>query len=270
MSTKIYNAYWLKDYDIQSAMQMLQAFKLDTLRPLAETLKAKVLAQRAVAMLDRVTLGWDTEVQNYVSVAWREIKEEQKNVKLGNREPDVDFGFETSLIVHAKNIYMTVHTEQPLYLKAWEAIPNIMDFSYWNNTDKPDDVSAKDWARRKKVWSTIFSGSVRCPDDAGIGINLLSVEGSWKWPKEEDILANVPTLDERVERHHLDAAARELLGKIDPDDPFSKIMSLHRDPRYKEIGEKLRAVLPTDINWSHITGQTPMTLLSVTSDISPL
>lgn len=31
--------------------------------------------------------------------------------------------------------------------------PNLEDFAYWNNTDRPDNVSAQAWRRRAKVWN---------------------------------------------------------------------------------------------------------------------
>lgn len=36
----------------------------------------------------------------------------------------------------------------------------VKDFSYWNNTDRPDNVLSKEWSHRKRTWEKIFKESV--------------------------------------------------------------------------------------------------------------
>lgn len=35
----------------------------------------------------------------------------------------------------------------------------LTDYSYWNNTDRPDEVSAREWNSREKTWDEIFEGT---------------------------------------------------------------------------------------------------------------
>lgn len=45
------------------------------------------------------------------------------------------------------------------------------DYYYWDNTDKPECISLKDWRTRKKVWEGIFSnGSIPC--EVGLSAQL--------------------------------------------------------------------------------------------------
>lgn len=255
MSTKIYNAYLLEGHDLGSAAQLLQKFKMATLRPMMEELKAKTLARRAVQLFDKATIGLDTEKGNYVSRAWREMRDEQKNAVAGVREPDVDFSCKLSLINHRSGVYVVMYSEQADFTCAWEKIPGVVDYSYWDNTDRPDDVSAKDWKKRQRVWDSIFKGDVRSPDDAGLSIELLSVEGSWRTPSQEKLLEVLPDLDQRVASVHIQAAAQALIQKSDTDDTLSAIWSLPQHPRYEEIGAQVRSKLLSDITWDHLTGE---------------
>lgn len=260
MSTKIYNAYLLQGHDLGSAAQLLQKFKMGTLRPMMEQLKTETLARRAVQLFDKATLGLDSEKGNYVSRAWREMRDEQKNAIAGMREPDVDFGCKLSLINHRSGVYVVMYSEQAEYTRAWEKLPGIVDFSYWNNTDRPDEVSAKDWKKRERVWDSIFKGEVRSPDDAGLSIELLPVDGSWRTPEQEKLLEALPSMDQRVANVHIQAAAQELIKKDDIDDTLSAIWNLPNHPRYTEVGETVRSKLVPEISWQHLTGETVDTM----------
>lgn len=255
MSTKIYNAYLLEGHSLGSAVTLLHNLKLSTLRPLAEKQKASVLAERAVEQMDKNLLGWLDAHGNYVSLAWDSIRTDQKNVHTGLREPDVDFGCQVSLIAYRKKVYVVLNTEQRAYVEAFEALPSVVDFSYWNNTDRPESVSSKDWKVRERVWKGIFSNGVNSMDDAGLTIDLIPVNGSFYAPTQEEILANLPSLDKRVKRLHLEAACRELLEKVDAEETISAVMRLHRHPKYAEVGEQLKEKLLQDITWKHLTGQ---------------
>jgi hypothetical protein len=38
----------------------------------------------------------------------------------------------------------------------WEVPEYAEDFAYWNNTDKPDEISEEEWYMRRKVWDAIL------------------------------------------------------------------------------------------------------------------
>lgn len=39
--------------------------------------------------------------------------------------------------------------------RLWIQQPNIQEYGYWNNTDKPDELTSRQWASRKKAWDFI-------------------------------------------------------------------------------------------------------------------
>lgn len=52
-------------------------------------------------------------------------------------------------------IVFKVFSECRDYTKALETQDWCRDFSYWNNTDKDDDVTEKEWERRKQYWDAM-------------------------------------------------------------------------------------------------------------------
>jgi hypothetical protein len=47
--------------------------------------------------------------------------------------------------------------------------PEISDFSYWNNSDRPDGITAREWEHRHKVWDKILiSGPDAVPAMRGL------------------------------------------------------------------------------------------------------
>jgi hypothetical protein len=36
--------------------------------------------------------------------------------------------------------------------------PRVVDYHYQNSTDRPEEVTARDWRQRKKVWDTLYAG----------------------------------------------------------------------------------------------------------------
>jgi hypothetical protein len=48
------------------------------------------------------------------------------------------------------------------------------DFDYYDNSDKPDNISKKEWSNRLKVWEKIFTENWDCPQISGLEYSLVS------------------------------------------------------------------------------------------------
>jgi len=46
--------------------------------------------------------------------------------------------------------------KEEYYTNLIEQLDYVSDYSYWNNTDKPDNISEKEWNERRKNWNKIF------------------------------------------------------------------------------------------------------------------
>ncbi len=89
-------------------------------------------------------------------------------------------------------------------------MPELEDFHYQNQTDPPDDVSAKDWAKRRRVWDGITKYQ-----DVGryVTLEILNYNKLWKMDPIYDLArewrADPPKLPSREELW------AEALGKLD-------------------------------------------------------
>jgi hypothetical protein len=81
-----------------------------------------------------------------------------------------------------RNVYITSYCEtmSPTGRGVYDVIqttPGLREYGYWNNTDKPPKISAREWNRRRKVWDTIW------PDgDTGtiLRLDIMSTD-RWFW-----------------------------------------------------------------------------------------
>lgn len=122
-------------------------------------------------MLEKLSWCSDSEVKDSKSAfmaAFRQLDDEE-------REHKKTYGAKSDCIIlfpHGRSIYALVRTSNAHNLIETFVEQGIWkDFSYWNNTDRPDELTSTQWSRRKKVWDEIFADS-SIPMDVGVTINL--------------------------------------------------------------------------------------------------
>lgn len=79
-------------------------------------------------------------------------------------------------------------------------LENCKPWRYWNNSDKPDDVSRREWRQRRDDWESLFDEpGNRCPLFGEVGLTMIlhSEYQPWAcqiWPREQypEIWADVP------------------------------------------------------------------------------
>jgi len=79
------------------------------------------------------------------------IKEDAKSMERGF------FGIEMGcqVFIHGRYAYIIPCGEDWL-LKGFELPEFAEDFSYWNNSDRPDELSDREWNRRGRTWDKII------------------------------------------------------------------------------------------------------------------
>ena len=53
-------------------------------------------------------------------------------------------------------IYASAFAPNRRLIDAWERLPGVEAFPYWDNTDGPEDVSAADWEQRGRTWNRVL------------------------------------------------------------------------------------------------------------------
>ena len=82
------------------------------------------------------------------------IKVIEEVSKKDTRSPGQDIDFALNIWLRGKYAYIIPVGEE--YFKSILKLPKwAKDFSYWNNTDKPDNVSSKKWRLRSHTWNEV-------------------------------------------------------------------------------------------------------------------
>jgi hypothetical protein len=121
--------------------------------------------------------------------------------------------------------------------------PNTEDFSYWDNTDKPDAVDDSEWEHRRAVWHWAF----KQPRNLSLQIHPEFPD----WPQATEIVEYQPTFAERVRQ-----AADRMRGYHIPKDvlaekDFASIMEWMQGNEgqslLKKYKEEVKLKLPKEL-----------------------
>jgi len=160
MSTKIHNGLLLRG-SLRSVYERLRQLRPE-IRNLQEQAAVAFLAETACTILDRRAAGLHAlkdghETGAPLHVAWHEMMDRQREiVKTGYRDPQVDFEIAITLLP-AEHVYALFQTEQDT-LRDWLLGQEWVErFAYWDNTDRPDDMSEAGWEDRRRIWDRLLT-----------------------------------------------------------------------------------------------------------------
>lgn len=111
---------------------------------------------------------------------------------------ECDLKAEIVTFTHNDQLYgMYYFGREGHYEKRFLAHPSVKDFSYWDNTDMPDELDDNEWSLRRDVWNNIFSQSYT-PSEVGMTIRLTNPEPdifySEHMPAQKEVLNNMLAL----------------------------------------------------------------------------
>ncbi len=211
MSTKIYNGYrlapmslpelahWLRDLRrrlareqarlIRAQLRTLVVFFCDTgvLAPNPEAWQAELVSHAARTGETPRSLTpesfWGTSPFSYA--LWTCADRQEAVRETQHRDPAYDWSAEACFYVDGSALYATFYAEQPSYQTLWEAAPGVEPWPYWNNTDRPPEVSAREWAHRAAVWRRVLPG---VPVEEGLHAMLVPPNGVFQPMMPERLL----------------------------------------------------------------------------------
>ena len=98
------------------------------------------------------TLIWMTMMENMQGIAHKFAEADRWN-RFG-----VDCYFD--IWIHGRFAYIIPRMDHDVLAKLKESLPSYAeDFRYFDNTDKPPDISQKEWRHRRTVWTKVCIGS---------------------------------------------------------------------------------------------------------------
>lgn len=59
------------------------------------------------------------------------------------------------VFIHGRKIYAICHGEWTI-VNGYEPITGVEEYSYWNNTDRPKEISSRMWRARGRTWDRVL------------------------------------------------------------------------------------------------------------------
>jgi len=168
MSTKIYNGYKFKKSLSLSEVHSFCIRLRDKVKPVAENLYYQTFFKTYFEVLDKNQFGIYDEAMYFVSKDGgnlqfgieRYIAKRMAHIKISNeRDPDVDFGFSINILpLKTGEILILLYTEKKDLREVFESMPEIEDYHYQNQCDKPKKIGKKAWEKRRTDWNMALGG----------------------------------------------------------------------------------------------------------------
>lgn len=156
MSTKIYQGFRIETTNLRKILGIVDVFR-PKLMYLAEDLYCSSIRN---VMEDGKTFS---EAIGY----WRERKRTLEEITLNDPTPY----FSLTFIPSKRYTLGIVYTAQLEWFNLWCETEGVREYGYWDNVDRPEEVSSAEWRKRSKHWDILGYDPV-CTQ--GFSIDLLS------------------------------------------------------------------------------------------------
>lgn len=234
MSTKIYTGFRFRSHDIFDIQRLVAEWRLE-LASIHRAELASLLAGMCAETIDRNAINPERNAgRNPFREARQEVRTRQREILgSGHRDPEVDFDFEIAILPYDGRVYGMVFSERSRWVDLWMEKEEVEDFSYWDNSDRPDEVSEKDWKARRMVWD----GILRANDAGTPGMSGFSAQCTDRMlqPRLEEVMESIPSLESRVTARSRESAMDSVYhtmreqGRLEEDDnPFSVLRKIER------------------------------------------
>ncbi|MCC5611436.1 hypothetical protein LC612_33020 [Nostoc sp. CHAB 5834] len=168
MSIKVYQGLAFAGGGLKQTFRLLAAEK-QHLQGLANSALANVLATRVCQVADdfaiaraiggplgeeTASLAGQAPYRVAVHGLYKDLDELRQSVY---RDPEIDCSIAIQLYVRPSGHRVVARVVEER-TKAWEYLcsqPGVVDFSYYDNTDAPEDVSRQAWLSRKRAWTAV-------------------------------------------------------------------------------------------------------------------
>lgn len=165
------------------------------LKPMAEEIHAKAVAQFFTEVIDSVHLGnklssdpINEAIQHVIGL---QTLARERHV----RQPEVDVEFQICAIPVGERVFCIHYVEQDSFLHVLRERTWFQEYVFWDSSDKPALVSEKEWRRRRDEWRSILNN--RPPSEAGFTFQVVDSERV-RVPSLFSIEANLPSKEKRA------------------------------------------------------------------------
>lgn len=167
MSTKIFNGYRISDCAHTAHLFQFVTDLRAALLPVYRAAYAALVAELAVSAADGGWLDIPDDWGLFGDGLWSPLayadmaatKAHQEIRRTGRRAPAFDLQCEVGMVpdpADPRTAYALLYTERDDYREVFEAQPGVRPWPYWNNVDRPDDVTEAEWDERREVWDRVL------------------------------------------------------------------------------------------------------------------
>jgi hypothetical protein len=202
---------------------------------------SRYVVRIATFELDRRNMGLSDQTNHLFSFAETKLLDE---IKKGW------YSIKTEIAIFPlKNKILTIFYGERDFEKIWTKNKEVSFYGFWDNTDRDEKCSSKEWSQRKKDWQSVLVGDglSGVPAIEGFGFqftndNLFTyiwMESSEKMEKR--MFKHLPTMEERLYR-----CAEYMVDKeanLDVNKSMSYFTSNERKTKINEQMEKIRGKL---------------------------
>lgn len=233
MSVKIHHGWKIQTPDLSSLILFFEGFRArawDVFR----SHHARAVAARAALRFDCARLGLTlSSLRNDMSDpalteaspihgAIEEIAEAYRRVKAEPcRDPQNDWECEADLYPGCDTSLLLLHAEQSFYAEILGNTRGVEHYPYWDNTDRPEDVSEREWKRRGEEWKEAIGPGA--PPRRRLRFELIGRR--LPRPDTEAVLRAIPSPEDRLSAVARVAAISGLYGGPPKDATYHDIVS---------------------------------------------
>jgi hypothetical protein len=232
LSTKIFNGYTLACSSLDKLHYKMKKLGIEA-RKIQARLRTKWLVKRAVQLFDDANMYGKVKIDkdtvhavkirmNPLSIAILELLKREGKMKRTNlRDPEIDTGFKVAILPtrriskskHSRlgKIFAIIYVDNMEFEELWNKQSWVKPYGYWDNTDKPDDVSNKAWRQRCRDWEKALD-DWKPSGEAGFVYELTSTERAWSFSSMIDKGSKIPFVPSDLVRA-IRLAENQLLNK---------------------------------------------------------
>lgn len=185
MSTKIFNGYMLPNMSLKN----LDAFVKKARKKMLEAhneMGEEMTIKKAVRFLDMHCIYGAEKFEDvsqdgmkfrdtYSPYLWAYfgLNEKAQKAEQSDRRTDSDYDFKSNLCLFPirGKILAMFFSQHQRFTDVWNSFDEVSEYNYWNNTDKPDELTDEQWERRRKDWDTALPG-IGIPSENGFIIEF--------------------------------------------------------------------------------------------------
>jgi len=255
MSTKIYNGYIInKKMNLSDLFEFQDRVRKQIQEKFIE-IYLKAFTKELVTLIDNICMAENVDefIEKHkdicksigfsaFSCTFNHIYDEYKKSKKTNlRTFFYDFDFSVTFhYTSTKKFLCLLFTEDREFKKIWDSQPEVQEYHYQDQTDKPDDIPQRMWTQRRNDWDRALGSDV--PSMRGLILEAIDFDRTMPIEHVKTVMGLIKPKEERLYKIAQDKVINNLYMEkrktIDENDSF--MFSV-----YSEVNNEVKNTLKT-------------------------